>query len=159
MYMKKVTTLLAALVLAGSALVGSAATTAVGGVEVTDLRTSVLVDSDDATLSVSGTSPISLFGRDLAAEIGLGFSSDDVVSDFNLLYDLRSFGATTVYGIGGLGLNYVDKEDLEVDVRGGIGVSHALSPAKAVFVDWTWGHNITSDENDTQVRVGLSFKF
>jgi len=157
--MKKVTTLLAALVLAGSALVGSAATTAVGGVEVTDLRTSVLVDSDDATLSVSGTSPISLFGRDLAAEIGLGFSSDDVVSDFNLLYDLRSFGATTVYGIGGLGLNYVDKEDLEVDVRGGIGVSHALSPAKAVFVDWTWGHNITSDENDTQVRVGLSFKF
>jgi len=159
MYMKKVTTLLAALVLAGSALVGSAATTAVGGVEVTNLRTSVLVDSDDATLSVSGTSPISLFGHDLAAEIGLGFSSDDVVSDFNLLYDLRSFGATTVYGIGGLGLNYVDKEDVEVDIRGGIGVSHALSPAKAVFVDWTWGHNITTDDNDTQVRVGLSFKF
>ena len=159
MYMKKVTTLLAALVLAGSALVGSAATTAVGGVEVTDLRTSVLVDSDDATLSVSGTSPISLFGRDLAAEIGLGFSSDDVVSDFNLLYNVRSFGATTVYGIGGLGLNYADKEDLEVDIRAGVGVSHALSPAKAVFVDWTWGRNLTTDENDTQVRVGLSFKF
>ena len=159
MYMKKVTTLLAALVLAGSALVGSAATTAVGGVEVTDLRTSVLVDSDDTTLSVSGTSPISLFGRDLAAEVGLGFSSNDIVSDFNLLYDLRSFGATTVYGIGGLGLNYVDKEDLEVDVRGGIGLSHALRGGKSVFVDWTWGHNFTADENDTQVRVGLSLKF
>jgi len=159
MYMKKVTTLLAALVLAGSALVGSAATTAVGGVEVTDLRTSVLVDSDDTTLSVSGTSPISLFGHDLAAEVGLGFSSDDIVSDFNLLYDLRSFGATTVYGIGGLGLNYVDKADLEVDVRGGIGVSHALRGGKSVFVDWTWGHNFTADENDTQVRVGLSLKF
>jgi len=157
--MKKVTTLLAALVLAGSAPVGLAATTAVGGVEVTDIRTSVLVDSDDTTLSISGTSPISLFGHDLAAEVGLGIGGDDVVSDFNLLYDVHSFGATTVYGIGGIGINYADKEDLEVDVRGGIGVSHALSPAKAVFVDWTWGHNITSDENDTQVRVGLSFKF
>ena len=159
MYMKKVTTLLAALAFAGSALVGSAATTAVGGVEVTDLRTSVLVDSDDATLSVSGTSPISLFGHDLAAEVGLGFSSDDVVSDFNLLYNVHSFGATTVYGIGGLGLNYVDKEDLEIDARAGVGVSHALLSGKSVFVDWTWGHNITTDDNDTQVRVGISFKF
>ena len=157
--MKKVTTLLAALVLAGSALVGSAATTAVGGVEVTDIRTSVLVDSDDTTLSVSGTSPISLFGHDLAAEVGLGISSDDVVSDFNLLYDVHSFGATTVYGIGGLGVNYADKEDLEVDIRAGLGVSHQLSPAKALFVDWTWGRNLTTDDDDTQVRVGISFKF
>jgi len=157
--MKKVTILLAALVLAGSALVGSAAVTAVGGVEVTDLRTSVLVDSDDTTLSISGTSPISLFGYNLAAEVGLGIGGDDVVSDFNLLYDVHSFGATTVYGIGGFGLNYADKEDIEIDIRAGVGVSHTLTPSKAVFVDWTWGHNITTDDNDTQVRVGLSFKF
>ena len=159
MYMKKVTILLAALVLAGSALVGSAATTAVGGVEVTDIRTSVLVDTDDVTLSVSGTSPISLFGHDLAAEVGLGIGGDDVVSDFNLLYNVRTIGDTTVYGIGGIGINYADKEDLEVDARVGVGASHALQGGKSVFVDWTWGHNITTDDNDTQVRVGLSFKF
>jgi hypothetical protein len=119
----------------------------------------VLVDSDDTTLSVSGTSPISLFGYDLAAEVGLGIGGDDVVSDFNLLYNVHSFGATTVYGIGGLGLNYVDKEDLEIDARAGVGVSHALLSGKSVFVDWTWGRNLTTDENDTQVRVGISFKF
>jgi len=159
MYMKKVTTLLAALVLAGSAPVGLAATTAVGGLEVTDIRTSVLVDSDDTTLSVSGTSPISLLGHDLAAEVGLGIGGDDIVSDFNLIYDVYTVGATTVYGIGGLGLNYADKEDLEVDIRAGVGVSHALQGGKSIFVDWTWGHNLTTDDNDTQVRVGLSFKF
>ena len=157
--MKKVTTLLAALVLAGSALVGAAATVAVGGVEVTDIRTSVLVDSDDTTLSISGTSPISLFGHDLAAEVGLGIGGDDVVSDFNLLYNVRTIGDTTVYGIGGIGINYADKEDLEIDARVGVGASHALQGGKAVFVDWTWGHNLTTDDNDTQVRVGLSFKF
>ena len=157
--MKKVTTLLAALVLAGSALVGSAATVAVGGVEVTDIRTSVLVDSDDTTLSISGTSPISLYGYDLAAEVGLGIGGDDVVSDFNLLYDVHSFGATTVYGIGGIGINYADKEDLEIDARAGVGVSHALQGGKAVFADWTWGRNLTTDDDDTQVRVGISFKF
>jgi len=159
MYMKKVTILLAALVLAGSALVGSAATTAVGGVEVTDIRTSVLVDSDDTTLSVSGTSPISLFGYNLAAEVGLGIGGDDVVSDFNLLYNVHTIGDTTVYGIGGVGINYADKEDLEVDARVGVGVSHSLQGGKSVFADWTWGHNLTTDDNDTQVRVGLSFKF
>ena len=157
--MKKVTILLAALVLAGSALVGSAATTAVGGVEVTDIRTSVLVDSDDTTLSISGTSPISLFGYNLAAEVGLGIGGDDVVSDFNLLYNVRTFGDTTVYGIGGIGINYADKEDLEIDARAGVGVSHALQGGKSVFADWTWGRNLTTDDNDTQVRVGLSFKF
>ena len=159
MYMKKVTTLLAALVLAGSALVGSAATTAIGGVEVTDIRTSVLVDSDDTTLSVSGTSPISLFGHDLAAEVGLGIGGNDIVSDLNLIYDVRTFGATTVYCIGGLGLNYADKEDLEFDARIGVGVSHALPGGKSIFADWTWGRNLTTDEDDTQVRVGISFKF
>ena len=157
--MKKVTILLAALVLAGSALVGSAGTVSAGGVEVTDIRASVLVDSDDTTLSVSGTSPISLFGYNLAAEVGLGIGGDDVVSDFNLLYNVRTIGDTTVYGIGGIGINYADKEDLEVDARVGVGASHALQGGKSVFVDWTWGHNITTDDNDTQVRVGLSFKF
>ena len=159
MYMKKVTTLLAALVLAGSAPVGLAATTAVGGIEVTDIRSSVLVDSDDTTLSISGTSPISLFGHDLAAEVGLGIGGDDVVSDFNLIYNVRTFGATTVYGIGGIGINYADKEDLEIDARAGVGVSHALQGGKSVFADWTWGRNLTTKEDDTQVRVGLSFKF
>jgi len=157
--MKKVTTLLAALVLAGSAHVGSAATTAVGGVEVTDIRSSVLVDSDDTTLSISGTSPISLFGRDFAAEVGLGIGGNDVVSDFNLIYDVRTLGDTTVYGIGGLGLNYADKEDLEVDARVGVGVSHALPGGQSIFADWTWGRNLTTEESDTQVRVGVSFKF
>ena len=158
--MKKVTTLLAALALASVAFVGPAAAATVAGVNVSDLKTSIITtDGNDPALSIGGTTPISLAGVDLGLELALGVNGDDILSDINVSYNAFEFGAATVFVTGGVGLNWVDTSDLGFDVRVGPGISYALEENKAIFATYTFGYDFDLEDYDTQLRVGLSFKF
>ena len=158
--MKKVTTLLAALALASVAFVGPATAATVAGVDVSDLNVSVTTtDGSDAAVSIGGTTPISLAGVDFGLELALGVNGNDILSDVNVSYDAFTFGEATVFVTGGVGFNLVDKDTLGVDVRVGPGVSYAFPGGKSLFVTYTVGYDFDREDNDTQLRVGLSLKF
>jgi hypothetical protein len=160
MYMKKVTTLLAALAFAGVAFAGPAAAATVAGVEVADLKAGITTtNGDDPALTIGATTPISLAGVDLGLELALGVNGDDVLTDLNVTYDAFSFGAATLFATGGLGLNWLDTDSLGWDVRVGPGISYALSDNKSIFATYTFGYDFETEDTDEQFRVGVSFKF
>ena len=160
MYMKKVTTLLAALALAGVAFAGPAAAATVAGVEVADLKAGITTtNGDDPAFTVGATTPVSLAGVDLGLELALGVRGDDVLTDLNATYDVFSFGGATVFATGGVGLNWIDTDSLGWDVRVGPGIAYALSESKSIFATYTFGYDFETEDTDEQFRVGVSFKF
>ena len=160
MYMKKVTTLLAALALAGVAFAGPAAAATVAGVEVADLKAGITTtNGDDPAFTVGATTPVSLAGVDLGLELALGVRGDDVLTDLNATYDVFSFSGATVFATGGVGLNWIDTDSLGWDVRVGPGIAYALSESKSLFATYTFGYDFETDDTDEQLRIGVSFKF
>jgi hypothetical protein len=160
MYMKKVTTLLAALALASVAFAGPAAAATVAGVDVADLKTGITTtNGEDPALTIGATTPVSLAGVDLGLELALGVNGDDVLTDVNVTYDAFSFGGATVFATGGVGLNWLDTDTLGWDVRVGPGIAYALSESKSIFATYTFGYDFETEDTDEQFRVGVSFKF
>lgn len=160
MYMKKVTTLLAALALAGVAFVGPATAATVAGVEFADLKAGITTtNGDDPALTIGATTPIALAGVDLGLELALGVNGDDVLGDVNVTYDTFTFGAATVFATGGVGLNWLNTDSIGFDLRVGPGISYDLGDGKALFATYTFGYDFDAEDTDEQLRVGFSVKF
>ena len=160
MYMKKVTTLLAALAIAGVAFVGPATAATVAGVEFADLKAGITTtNGDDPALTIGATTPIALAGVDLGLELALGVNGDDVLGDVNVTYDAYTFGAATFFATGGVGLNWLDTDSVGFDIRVGPGISYDLGDGKALFATYTFGYDFDAEDTDKQLRVGVSFKF
>ena len=152
--MKKVTTLLAATALAFAALVGPAAAATVAGVELTDYSVGVTKKDGDFNLVVGTTAPIALAGVEVDLKPAVGFGNGDINFDLGASYDV-----TTVSAIGGLGLNWIETDDIELDIRAGAGVSYEVGDGKSVFATYTFGYNFEAEDNDTELRLGVSFEF
>ena len=158
--MKKVTTLLASLALGWCCMTMTAAAATVAGFEVADLKAGITTtDGSDPALTIGATTPIALAGVDLGLELGLGVNGDDVLFDTNVTYDAFSFGAATVFATAGVGLNWLDTDSIGFDVRVGPGVSYQLEEGKSLFATYTFGYDFDAEDTDTQLRIGISFKF
>ena len=158
--MKKVTTLLASLALGWCCMTTTATAATVAGFEVADLKAGfTTTDGSDPALTIGATTPIALAGVDLGLELGLGVNGDDVLIDTNVTYDAFSFGATTVFATAGVGLNWLDTDSLGFDVRVGPGISYKLEDGKSIFATYTFGYDFDASDTDTQLRVGVAFKF
>tara|TARA_R100000664_G_scaffold12855_1_gene20617 strand:+ start:1491 stop:2030 length:540 start_codon:yes stop_codon:yes gene_type:complete len=159
MYMKKVTTLLAAMAFAFVAFAGPATAATVAGVELTDWNVGATKKDGDLTFSLGATAPIALAGVEVDLKPVLGWNGDDVVLDLNVGYDIGEVYGATVSAVGGVGLNWIDTDDVGFDVRIGAGVSYPFAEGKAVFATYTFGYDFEASDNDTELRVGVSFKF
>ena len=157
--MKKVTTLLAATALAFAALVGPAAAATVAGVELTDNSVGVTKKDGDYSLVLGTTAPIALAGVEVDLKPAVGFGDGDINFDLGASYDVTEVVGATVSAVGGLGLNWVDTDDIELDVRVGAGVSYEVADGKALFATYTYGYNFEADDTDTELRLGLSIEF
>ena len=149
--MKKVTTLLAAAAFAIAAFVGPAAAATVAGVELTDY--SVGVSKTDGDYSVA------LAGLEINLKPAVAFGDGDIELDLGTSYDVTEVLGATVSAVGGVGLNWIDTEDFGLDVRVGAGVSYGIGDGKAVFASYTLGYDFEAEDDDTELRFGISFEF
>jgi|TARA_X000001382_G_scaffold119935_1_gene101114 hypothetical protein len=157
--MKKVTTLLAALAFASVALVGPAAAATVAGVELTDYSVGVSKTDGDYSLVVGTTAPIALAGLEVDLKPAVEFGSGDLNFDLGASYDVTEVFGCTVSAIAGVGLNWVDTDDIGFDARAGAGVSYEIGDGKAVFATYTLGYDFDVEDDDTELRFGISFEF
>jgi len=159
MYMKKVTTLLAAMALSIVASVGSVSAATVAGVELTDWNVGATKVDGDVAFSVGTTAPIALAGVEVNLSPRVGWNGDDLLLDLNVGYDVAEVFGATVSAVGGVGLNWVDTDDVGFDVRVGAGVSYPVADDKAVFATWTLGYDFEEEDDNTELLLGVSFKF
>jgi hypothetical protein len=157
--MKKVTTLLAATALAFVAFVGPAAAATVAGVELTDYSVGVTKTDGDYSLVLGTTAPLALAGVEVDLKPAVGFGDGDLTFDLNASYDVTEVYGAKLSAIAGVGLNWVDTDDITCDARVGAGVSYEIGDGKAVFATYTFGYDFEEEDNDTELRLGVSFKF
>ena len=157
--MKKVTTLLAALAFASVALVGPAAAATVAGVELTDYSLGVTKTDGDYSLVLGTTAPIALAGVEIDLKPAVGFGDGDLTFDLNASYDITEVYGAKFSAIAGVGLNWIDTDDLAFDTRIGGGVSYEVGDGKAVFATYTFGYDFDAEDTDTELRFGISFEF
>jgi len=157
--MKKVTTLLAATALAFVAFVGPAAAATVAGVELTDYSLGVTKTDGDYSLVVGTTAPIALAGVEVDLKPAVGFGDGDLTFDLNASYDVTEVYGAKISAIAGVGVNWIDTDDLAFDARVGAGVSYEIGDGKAVFATYTFGYDFDAEDDDTELRLGVSFKF
>ena len=157
--MKKVTTLLAATALAFVAFVGPAAAATVAGVELTDYSVGVTKTDGDYSVVVGTTAPLALAGVEVDLKPAVGFGDGDLTFDLNASYDVTEVYGAKFSAIAGVGLNWVDTDDITCDARVGAGVSYEIGDGKAVFATYTFGYDFEEEDNDTELRLGLSFAF
>jgi len=157
--MKKVTTLLASLAFGWCCIAGPAAAATVAGVELTDYSVGVTKTEGDYSLVVGTTTPIALAGLDLDLKPAVGFGDGDLTFDLNASYDVTEVYGAKISAIAGVGVNWIDTDDLALDARVGAGVSYEIGDGKAVFATYTYGYDFDAEDNDTELRLGLSFKF
>ena len=157
--MKKVTTLLAATALAFVAFVGPAAAATVAGVELTDYSLGVTKTDGDYSLVVGTTAPIALAGVEVDLKPAVGFGDGDLTFDLNASYDVTEVYGAKISAIVGVGVNWIDTDDLALDARVGAGVSYEIGDGKAVFATYTFGYDFDAEDDDTELRLGVSFKF
>ena len=157
--MKKVTTLLAATALAFVAFVGPAAAATVAGVELTDYSVGVTKTEGDYSVVVGTTAPIALAGVEVDLKPAVGFGDGDLTFDLNASYDVTEVYGAKISAIAGVGVNWIDTDDLALDARVGAGVSYEIGDGKAVFATYTFGYDFDAEDDDTELRLGVSFKF
>ena len=157
--MKKVTTLLAATALAFVAFVGPAAAATVAGVELTDYSVGVTKTDGDYSVVVGTTAPLALAGVEVDLKPAVGFGDGDLTFDLNASYDVTEVYGAKFSAIAGVGLNWVDTDDITCDARVGAGVSYEIGDGKAVFATYTFGYDFDAEDDDTELRLGVSFKF
>ena len=157
--MKKVTTLLAATALAFVAFVGPAAAATVAGVELTDYSVGVTKTDGDYSVVVGTTAPIALAGVEVDLKPAVGFGDGDLTFDLNASYDVTEVYGAKISAIAGVGVNWIDTDDLAFDARVGAGVSYEIGDGKAVFATYTFGYDFDAEDDDTELRLGVSFKF
>jgi len=157
--MKKVTTLLAATALAFVAFVGPAAAATVAGVELTDYSVGVTKTDGDYSVVVGTTAPLALAGVEVDLKPAVGFGDGDLTFDLNASYDVTEVYGAKISAIAGVGVNWIDTDDLALDARIGAGVSYEIGDGKAVFATYTFGYDFDAEDNDTELRLGVSFKF
>ncbi len=157
--MKKVTTLLATMAMALVASVGSVSAATVAGVEFTDWSVSTISGDRDTALAVGTTAPIALAGVEANLNPRIGWNGDDLLLDLNLGYDVAEVLGTTVSAVGGVGLNWVDTEDVAFDVRVGVGLAYPVADDKAIFAQYTLGYDFEEENDNTELVLGVSFKF
>jgi len=157
--MKKVTTLLAAAAFAIAAFVGPAAAATVAGVELTDYSVGVSKTDGDYSVVVGTTAPIALAGLEINLKPAVAFGDGDIELDLGTSYDVTEVLGATVSAVGGVGLNWIDTEDFGLDVRVGAGVSYGIGDGKAVFASYTLGYDFEAEDDDTELRFGISFEF
>jgi hypothetical protein len=157
--MKKVTTLLAATALAFVAFVGPAAAATVAGVELTDYSLGVTKTDGDYSLVVGTTAPIALAGVEVDLKPAVGFGDGDLTFDLGASYDVTEVFGAKISAVAGVGLNWIDTDDLAFDARIGGGVSYEVGDGKAVFATYTFGYDFDAEDTDTELRLGISFKF
>jgi|TARA_R110002020_G_C16094078_1_gene758132 hypothetical protein len=157
--MKKVTTLLAATALAFAALVGPASAATVAGVELTDYSVGVTKTDGDYNLVVGTTAPIALAGFEVDLKPAVAFGDGDLEFDLGVAYDVTEVYGARISALGGVGLNWIDTEDVGFDVRVGAGVSYEVGDGKSVFATYTFGYDFEESDEDTELRLGISFKF
>ena len=157
--MKKVTTLLAATALAFVAFVGPAAAATVAGVELTDYSVGVTKTDGDYSVVVGTTAPLALAGVEVDLKPAVGFGDGDLTFDLNASYDVTEVYGAKISAIAGVGVNWIDTDDLALDARIGAGVSYEIGDGKAVFATYTFGYDFDAEDDDTELRLGVSFKF
>ena len=157
--MKKVTTLLASLAFGWCCIAGPAAAATVAGVELTDYSVGVTKTEGDYSVVVGTTAPIALAGLDLDLKPAVGFGDGDLTFDLNASYDVTEVYGAKISAIAGVGVNWIDTDDLALDARVGAGVSYEIGDGKAVFATYTFGYDFDAEDNDTELRRGVSFKF
>jgi len=157
--MKKVTTLLAATALAFVAFVGPAAAATVAGVELTDYSVGVTKTDGDYSVVVGTTAPLALAGVEVDLKPAVGFGDGDLTFDLNASYDVTEVYGAKISAIAGVGVNWIDTDDLAFDARVGAGVSYEIGDGKAVFATYTFGYDFDAEDDDTELRLGVSFKF
>ena len=157
--MKKVTTLLASLAFGWCCIAGPAAAATVAGVELTDYSVGVTKTEGDYSVVVGTTAPIALAGLDLDLKPAVGFGDGDLTFDLNASYDVTEVYGAKISAIAGVGVNWIDTDDLALDARVGAGVSYEIGDGKAVFATYTFGYDFDAEDDDTELRLGVSFKF
>jgi hypothetical protein len=157
--MKKVTTLLASLAFGWCCIAGPAAAATVAGVELTDYSVGVTKTEGDYSVVVGTTAPIALAGLDLDLKPAVGFGDGDLTFDLNASYDVTEVYGVKISAIAGVGVNWIDTDDLALDARVGAGVSYEIDNGKAIFATYTYGYDFDAEDNDTELRLGISFKF
>ena len=157
--MKKVTTLLASLAFGWCCIAGPAAAATVAGVELTDYSVGGTKTEGDYSVVVGTTAPIALAGLDLDLKPAVGFGDGDLTFDLNASYDVTEVYGAKISAIAGVGVNWIDTDDLALDARVGGGVSYEVGDGKAVFATYTFGYDFDAEDNDTELRLGVSFKF
>ena len=157
--MKKVTTLLAATALAFAALVGPAAAATVAGVELTDYSLGVTKTDGDYSLVLGTTAPIALAGVEIDLKPAVGFGDGDLTFDLGASYDVTEVFGVKLSAIAGVGLNWIDTDDLAFDTRIGGGASYEVGEGKALFATYTFGYDFDAEDTDTELRFGISFEF
>jgi len=157
--MKKVTTLLASLAFGWCCIAGPAAAATVAGVELTDYSVGVTKTEGDYSVVVGTTAPIALAGLDLDLKPAVGFGDGDLTFDLNASYDVTEVYGAKLSAIAGVGVNWIDTDDLALDARVGAGVSYEIDNGKAIFATYTYGYDFDAEDNDTELRLGISFKF
>jgi len=157
--MKKVTTLLASLAFGWCCIAGPATAATVAGVELTDYSVGVTKTEGDYSVVVGTTAPIALAGLDLDLKPAVGFGDGDLTFDLNASYDVTEVYGAKISAIAGVGVNWIDTDDLALDARVGAGVSYEIDNGKAIFATYTYGYDFDAEDNDTELRLGVSFKF
>jgi len=157
--MKKVTKLLAAMAVSMVASIGSVSATTVAGVELTDWSVGAINGDLDTALSLGTTAPIALAGVEFNLNPRVGWNGDDLLLDLNLGYDVAEVLGTTVSAVGGVGLNWLETEDVAFDVRVGAGLSYPVAEDKAIFATYTLGYDFEEENDNTELLLGVSFKF
>ena len=153
--MKKVTTLLAATALAFVAFVGPAAAATVAGVELTDYSVGVTKTDGDYSVVVGTTAPLALAGVEVDLKPAVGFGDGDLTFDLNASYDVTEVYGAKISAIAGVGVNWIDTDDLALDARIGAGVSYEIGDGKAVFATYTFGYDFDAEDDDTEIRLGV----
>ena len=157
--MKKVTKLLAAMAVSLVASVGSVSATTVAGVELTDWSVGVINGDLDTALSLGTTAPIALAGVEVNLSPRVGWNGDDLLLDLNVGYDVAEVFGATVSAVGGVGLNWLDTEDVAFDVRVGAGLTYPVAEGKAIFATYTLGYDFEEENDNTELLLGVSFSF
>jgi len=157
--MKKVTTLLASLAFGWCCIAGPAAAATVAGVELTDYSVGVTKTEGDFSVVVGATAPIALAGVEVDLKPAVGFGDGDLTFDLNASYDVTEVYGAKISAIAGVGVNWIDTDDLAFDARVGAGVSYEIGDGKAVFATYTFGYDFDAEDDDTELRLGVSFKF
>ena len=83
----------------------------------------------------------------------------DLLLDLNVGYDVAEVLGTTVSAVGGVGLNWLDTEDVAFDVRVGAGLTYPVAEGKAIFATYTLGYDFEEENDNTELLLGVSFSF